>query len=81
MSPFQARRPDRQYGQRGTDQVGSARPMKFYTMQDIARMLDVSLRSVRRYIERGELIVHRFGGAIRISDADLKAFLAIHRQE
>lgn len=59
------------------------RPEKltFHTVAEVAQMLGVSTRSVRRWIERGELVVHRLGGALRISDADLKAFLALHRED
>jgi excisionase family DNA binding protein len=37
--------------------------------------LNVSPRTVRRAIESGALPVHRFGRLVRISDADLQAFL------
>ena len=54
---------------------------RFYSAKDVAEMLGVSMRSVRRWIERGELVVHRLGSAVRISDADLKTFLAVHRDQ
>ena len=52
---------------------------KFYTACDVAELLEVSLRSVRRWIEAGELAAHRFGAAVRIADADLKEFVARRR--
>jgi excisionase family DNA binding protein len=52
---------------------------KFYTIDDIADLLGVSTRTVRRAIERGELIAHKLGRAVRIAEADLKAFIAQHR--
>jgi excisionase family DNA binding protein len=53
---------------------------RFFTISDVADFLDVSPRSVQRWIKSGDLPVHRFGGAVRISDTDLWAFLATHRE-
>jgi excisionase family DNA binding protein len=58
---------------------GGAKNPKFFTVKQIAEMLDVSTRTVRRWIESQALAVHRFGGVVRVADADLKAFLAAHR--
>lgn len=52
---------------------------KFYTVEHVAEALEVSLRTVRRWIALGLLRVHRFGRTVRISEADLSAFLATHR--
>jgi excisionase family DNA binding protein len=52
---------------------------QFFTIATVARRLDVSARTVHRWIANGELIVHRIGRAVRVSEADLKAFLAAHR--
>jgi excisionase family DNA binding protein len=35
---------------------------------------------VRRWIESGELHVHRFGRRVRIADEDLAAFIALRRR-
>ncbi len=51
----------------------------FWTVQGIAEHLDVSERSVHRWIDSGDLVVHRFGRSVRISDNDLRAFQAQHR--
>jgi excisionase family DNA binding protein len=48
-------------------------------VEHVAERLDVSTKSVRRYIDRGELPVHRLGGLIRISEADLQQFLEARR--
>jgi excisionase family DNA binding protein len=53
--------------------------IKFFTIAEVAEKLSVSTRTVRRWIERGELVAHHFGAAVRISDADLRAFSALHR--
>jgi excisionase family DNA binding protein len=51
----------------------------FFTITETAEMLRVCTRTVRRWIDRGELIAHRFGNAVRIAEPDLRAFLAVHR--
>ena len=60
-----------------TDQAKS--PMKFYTIEQIAECVDVSTRTVRRWIEKGLLVAHRINGLIRIAEEDFRAFLATHR--
>jgi len=52
---------------------------KFYSINEIAELLDLSSRTVRRAIERKELIAHKLGRAVRIAEGDLKAFIARHR--
>jgi excisionase family DNA binding protein len=54
-------------------------PLRFFTVAEVAERLHVSTRTVRRWIENLELVTHRFGGAVRIAENDLNAFLAIHR--
>jgi excisionase family DNA binding protein len=54
--------------------------IQFFTIAETAEMLRVATRTVRRRIAAGELIAHRFGGAVRIAESDLRAFLAIHRE-
>jgi excisionase family DNA binding protein len=53
---------------------------RYYTIKAVAEALDVSLRTVRRWIANGDLIVHRVQGVIRIGEGDLRAFLALHRE-
>jgi excisionase family DNA binding protein len=53
---------------------------RFFTIGDVADFFDVSDRSVRRWVKTGDLPVHRFGAAVRISDIDLRAFAARHRE-
>jgi excisionase family DNA binding protein len=52
---------------------------QFYNVNEVAKAAAVSPRTVRRWVATGELVVHRLHGVVRIADADLKAFLAIHR--
>ena len=58
---------------------GGALP-KYYTIKAVAEALDVSARTVRRWIANGDLIVHRVHGVVRIGEGDLRAFLALHRE-
>jgi len=53
---------------------------RFYTIKTVADTLEVSTRTVRRWIARGDLIKHHMNGVIRIAEADLRAFLALHRE-
>ena len=58
---------------------GSGLP-KFYAIKTVAETLEVSIRTVRRWIARGDLIAHRLNGVVRIAEADLRAFLALRRE-
>jgi excisionase family DNA binding protein len=54
--------------------------IKFFTIAEVAERLRVSIRTIRRWIESGDLIAHRRGGIVRVAESDLRAFLAIHRE-
>ena len=45
------------------------------TVSEVAEVCRVSTRTVRRWIERGEMAAHRLGRQVRISEKDLKIFL------
>ena len=45
------------------------------TVSEVAEVCRLSTRTVRRWIERGELPAHRLGRQVRISEKDLKIFL------
>jgi excisionase family DNA binding protein len=61
-------------------QTGRRAEGKFHTVGEIAHQLNVSPRTVHRWIANRQLAVHRFGRrSVRVSDADLKAFVAINR--
>jgi excisionase family DNA binding protein len=58
----------------------SSRPItRFYTVAQVAELLAVSTRSVRRWIAAGELLAHKFGRQVRISEIDLRAFVEWRR--
>ena len=53
--------------------------VRFYTIAQVAELLATSQRTVRRWVATGELIAHKFGRGVRISETDLKTFLALHK--
>lgn len=53
---------------------------RLYSVWEVARILGVSTKSVRRWIASGDLVAHRFGRQIRISEPDLDSFVKVHRQ-
>jgi excisionase family DNA binding protein len=62
----------------GTNSRG--RPVtKLRTIKETAELFNISIRTVRRLTESGALPVHRLGRSVRISDADIAAFLAANR--
>lgn len=61
-------------GQKLSDQI------KFFTITEIAERIGVATRTVRRWVSAGDLVVHRFGGVVRIAEGDLRAFLAARRE-
>jgi excisionase family DNA binding protein len=54
---------------------------QFYTVDEIAKRLNLSRRSVSRLIQSRELAAHRFGRSLRVSDDDLAEFLARNRSK
>jgi excisionase family DNA binding protein len=53
--------------------------IKFFTIAELAERLHVNTRTVRRWIVAGDLVVHRVGHVVRVSEGDLRIFLALHR--
>lgn len=51
------------------------------TIPDVARILRMSEKTIRRYIQSGELIAYEIGGKYRISRANLDDFLKRHRKD
>ena len=62
----------------GRRQRGGRLP-KYHKITAVAQALDVSTRTVRRWIQSDGLVAHRVGGVVRIGEADLRIFLALHR--
>ena len=53
---------------------------RMHKVSHIAERTNLSAREIRRQIAAGNLIVHRFDRAIRISEADFQRFIAARRQ-
>lgn len=47
----------------------------FLAVAEVAQTLRVSVKTIRRWIEQGDLHVHRLGRQLRISEQDLSAFI------
>ena len=45
------------------------------TVEAVAEALQLSPRTIRRLIDAGQLPAHRIGRAVRVSEADLHAYL------
>ena len=58
---------------------GKTQTRPFHTVAQVAERWQCSEKTVRRLVERGELIAHRFGSQIRISEADLTAYERVNR--
>ena len=52
----------------------------FFNVEQIADLLQLSPKSVRRLIKRGELRAYRVGRQLRVSQEDLRAFLMQRRE-
>jgi excisionase family DNA binding protein len=55
---------------------------EYYTLEEVAKRLKVTRRTVNRWIEDGKLIAVKFApgsGHIRVSESDFKEFVQRHR--
>lgn len=57
------------------------RPPTLLTVEQAAELLNVSVRFVRRLIAERRIAVHRIGRHVRISGADLNAYITSGRVE
>jgi excisionase family DNA binding protein len=53
---------------------------RWLKIADIAEILDFSERQVRRWIDDGDLVAHKFGRQWRISDKDFEEYLRSRRR-
>lgn len=57
-----------------------SRVPQFLSVRAVADRLAVSTKTIRRWIKRGDLRPHYFGGQVRISEDDVANFIAARRQ-
>ena len=48
--------------------------LRVYTVEEVAEIMKMSIRTIREYIKGGELKASKFGKAYRITDEDLRDF-------
>ncbi len=53
---------------------------RLLTIEQTAEHLQVSTKTIRRWIQNGDLVAHRIGRQRRISDSDLQAFIRMRRE-
>lgn len=53
---------------------------KFYTIQDVAKILEVTDQTVRTYIKTGKLPGKRIGRPILITEKALRYFLGLEKE-
>jgi excisionase family DNA binding protein len=73
--PTQSRQPSAAQLPAGADN------QQFHSVKAIAGRLGVSEKTVRRLIERDELVGHNIGRSVRISEANLQSFLQKNRKD
>jgi excisionase family DNA binding protein len=63
------------------DHVAAHQPASapLLTIEQTAERLQVSTKSVRRWITAGELVAYRIGRQWRISEPDLQVFIKVRR--
>ena len=57
----------------------ATRHQPLLSVADIADRLKLSEKTIRRWIERGDLPAHHLGRAVRVSEDDLSLYLHKHR--
>ena len=58
----------------------ASRLPRLLAVGEVAELLQVSSKTVRRWIERQELRTHRLGRQLRVAEEDLAAFLGQRRK-
>ncbi len=59
-----------------TPTPGTSPLPELYSVAETAKLLKVNPKTVRRWIENGDLTVHRFGRQIRITEHDIVSFFS-----
>lgn len=51
------------------------KPAEMLTKVEVAQRLQVSIKTIERWMASGDLPVHRFGKSVRISTADFRSLV------
>ena len=54
-------------------------PIRWLSTKDAAELLGVTLRSLYRFIDEGDLVAYKFGRVIRIQEPDVEKFITASR--
>jgi len=54
-------------------------PISWLSTKEASERLGLTLRSLYRFIDEGDLVAYRFGRVIRIQEPDLEAFIEASR--
>jgi excisionase family DNA binding protein len=54
---------------------------EFYTVEEVAKLLELKEQTIRDYINRGQLSAYKFGKTWRIRRIDLDKFLESRRRK
>ena len=62
-------------------QPHSVRSVKLLTVQEVADLMKVSEKTVRRLIKRGDIAAYKLGdrGQLRVKERDLEQYVEAHR--
>lgn len=55
--------------------AGTHGPLALYTVNEVADLLKISQTKCYQLISAGHIAVHKIGGSLRISEADLLAYI------
>lgn len=54
--------------------------MEFYTMKQIAEMMNVHINTVQRWVSSGKMEHYKIGQSVRVKKEDLETFLSEYKQ-
>jgi excisionase family DNA binding protein len=52
---------------------------EFMSLKELAKMLDISVPTARRLVDRRAIPFHKFGGCLRFSNVDVLKFIENNR--
>ncbi len=55
-------------------------PTQLFSLEELASRWGVSVKTLRRIVQRGELKTHRIGTQIRVSADDIRSYEALNRR-